>query len=1013
MDGLITELKTVRHNQEPALTAREEKISDVSSGIKESTPIAGSPADPSSPAQLLSILKSNPGQGEVCQVLAFLDPFRKDRSADSFDIRVPSPISAQLLNALVSITVQDHWEAINGNSSVSGSNKLRSALLRCLSNVPGISCLVTQLRSLISQSRASSQQADASGSEIRIRNVLEVISNLLEPTDLVWRLYADIGTVYSNATQKQVAWKELTSQLAAGRILSVSAEAISLAGGSDIPKKTSWIGTGSQYASWLGANICHAASKLSVGDKEQWKAVASLAGRALSLGYTDHLVREIYSSLLIEPALSEQFKALFDHLRWTEQLTLVEAVFRDVEKKYFSTESFSEDEMVLDQPISGVAALCSVIISKRAALENQLVEWLSKGQGGSIQTSALRRAIIANLAHQKGKPLHSSNHLLSTLLAKGLEQSADKIYMQHAPMRSQEANTQIILLAAGYLQRLDPSEMKSIGRSGVFLNTVSNRLAASSPRARFLGMIIGTAVSQLIEQPGKVMKFDLEEMESNEAARYLNLIHTRDEIGSLESIKTPSDTSSQPRQAPTKKSASAAAARGPGKPSHGTAKIVAIEEIEDSDEEDDDDDLIPYEKPDEDPSDEDEDPTLIHRNKPTAPVYIRELIIYLRDTENLDRHELAISTAPSLIRRKTGFGTELAEHTEELALVIVGLQEQSKFPKFHELRLQSMIALIVSQPLKMGRWFAAVFFDGDLSQAQRSAVLTALGLSARELAGVGADDAKAMGLPALPDSSFPSKKLPPALEAIYQNDEDQSPIASITRGIAQASLQPLAADAADSLSGPNALKVRTFSSRMEVEKRRQQREAHRQKSTVKDLYKVLAEGFFYPLTGRFEIMMMQFTSLTAPSHNPFFAPHLLTLFIQTLTLTLSTMGPHTPYLSTLTSQTLTFLLSLHARPLASEPTILAALLQLFLTTIDLNVEFGSTGEERLVNEFATQVIELREWVGEIFDGTPAVGDQSDPREMTRTLAAGVMVKLGEMMESYQGRLMGVGSGFKY
>lgn len=190
--------------------------------------------------------------------------------------------------------------------------------------------------------------------------------------------------------------------------------------------------------------------------------------------------------------------------------------------------------------------------------------------------------------------------------------------------------------------------------------------------------------------------------------------------------------------------------------------------------------------------------------------------------------------------------------------MLVGLQEQSKFARFHELRLQSMIALIVSQPLKMARWFAAVFFDGDLSQAQRSAVLTALGLSAREVAGVGADDAKAMGLPAISDTSFPSKRLPANLEAFYASPE--SPIASITRGIERASLQPIAAEATDSVSGPNALKVRKFSSRMEVEKRRQQREAHRQKSTVKDLYKVLSEGFFYSLTGRFEIMMMQFTS---------------------------------------------------------------------------------------------------------------------------------------------------------
>lgn len=240
------------------------------------------------------------------------------------------------------------------------------------------------------------------------------------------------------------------------------------------------------------------------------------------------------------------------------------------------------------------------------------------------------------------------------------------------------------------------------------------------------------------------------------------------------------------------------------------------------------------------------------------PRYIRDLITYLRDTDNVERYELGVVTAPSLIRRKIGFGTELIEHTEELALVLVGLQEKNKIPNFNELKLQSMVALIVSQPLKMGRWFSAMFFDGDISQSQRSSILTALGIGARELAGHGEEDAKSLGLPVMPDTSFPSKTLSANLEAMYLTDE--SPVAALTKKLSRASLQPLAASAADAVSGPNALKVRTFSSRMEVEKRRQQREAQRQKSTLKDLHRVLAEGFFYPLKGRFEIMMMQFSS---------------------------------------------------------------------------------------------------------------------------------------------------------
>jgi telomere length regulation protein len=179
-----------------------------------------------------------------------------------------------------------------------------------------------------------------------------------------------------------------------------------------------------------------------------------------------------------------------------------------------------------------------------------------------------------------------------------------------------------------------------------------------------------------------------------------------------------------------------------------------------------------------------------------------------------------------------------------------------------------MIALIVSQPLKMGRWFTSIFFDSDISQVQRSAVLTALGLSAREVAGNGEADAKALGLPELKDTSFPSKRLSSAMEAMFLGSDNatDSPIATLTQEMSRTALQPLAADAADSLTGPNALKVRTFSSRMEVEKRRKERENERKKSTIKDLYKVLAEGFFYPLQGRFEIMMLQFSSYDLTPH---------------------------------------------------------------------------------------------------------------------------------------------------
>ncbi|KAJ5237165.1 hypothetical protein N7489_007256 [Penicillium chrysogenum] len=1005
MEDLLTAVKTVKRDSDALVTPAVES--------QRAGPPVRNDFDPEhlSSRHIIDLLKSSPDREQLSAILAALDPFSKSKTPKDFDLRIASPITAQILQLLVSTTIPDHWGSLGAKDSKGKDAKARAALLRCLSSVAGLGSLVAQLRSLINAARVSAQQAQGSSSQLGIRDILAVFSALLEPKDFLFRLSTDISVIYDNKTRQQVTWRELVSLVAAGKILSTAAEALTVVDESKSVSSISWIGNGSQYASWLGCNISHMAAGLAPNNESDWASVALLTGRALSLGYTDQVVKEIYSGLLLSQSLPTHFGILLDHLRRTEQLAFVEAIFRNIQRKHFLNDLSDTvgQSITPSEPIKGVAGLISVMISSRPELESQIVEWLSKSQGGSINTLGLRRALLATLSNRSS--------VLKSLLIRSLEQFGDKFSIKHVPSVVQNATAQVILLAAGHLFRLDQAQVKDVGRSGAYLNAVSNRLAASSNRARLLGMIIGTGISELIEEPDKVLRFDLEDMRSEEALWYLGLTKVRDEVGSPESIKSlqealpgkPKLARSKPVQKPKAQFSR-----------HHTSKIVAIEEVDDGDEdEDEDDDLIPYEKPDDDAYDSDDDPTLIQRNKPTAPVYIRDLIPSLRDTENVERHHLAITTAPSLIRRKIGFGTELAEQIEELALTIVGLQNDNNHPSFHESRLQSMIALIVSEPLKMGRWFTAVYFDGDLSQVQRSAVLTALGLSAREIAGNGEDDAKALRLPTTGDTSFPSKRLSPALEAMYSG-ANESPIATLTREMSRTSLEPLAANAADTITGPNALKVRTFSSRMEVEKKRQQRDTQRQNSTIKDVHKVLAEGFFFPLQGRFEIMMLQFSSSSTPSYNPFFIPHLLTLFLQTLSLILSTTGPHTPFLPRLTHETLSLLLPLHTASTSSEPTVTTALLSIFLAVVDLNIASGSNGEQRLVTEYATQVIELREWASQVFDRTPPSAARVDPRsavtdpqEQVRTLAAGVMVRLGEVIERYQGRLMGVHSGFNY
>ena len=110
---------------------------------------------------------------------------------------------------------------------------------------------------------------------------------------------------------------------------------------------------------------------------------------------------------------------------------------------------------------------------------------------------------------------------------------------------------------------------------------------------------------------------------------------------------------------------------------------------------------------------------------------------------------------------------------------------------------------------------------------------------------------------------------------------------------------------------------------------------------------------------------------------------------------------------TLSHDAMTLLISLHNSPVATEPTVLSALLSLFLALVDLNISSGSTGEEKLITDLGREMTGMREWVGVIFSRAPKEDSE------VRMLAAGIMVKLGEVMDRYQGRLLGINVGFGF
>ncbi|KAB2106324.1 hypothetical protein AG0111_0g5032 [Alternaria gaisen] len=905
----------------------------------------------------LGVLKNQPNRKTVNKVLSYL-------TTEGFSLLLPEPLNASIAHQLINDTIPNYWRTIKSSTEV-------SKLEDILRNPTGLGHLNTRLRSLIADSCQKKAPGDARSTAEHIADTLEILSSVLSGDETCHCVLQDVLAYGKNSTQRKLIWKEYLAQVASGRLLSIAAEAEDILKKSDgIYQDAVWVADGKEYASWLGRNIAILLERNS-SSEEGLTAVIELCSKALSLGYTDRIVSSLFRALIDSSSL-ERLPNLLSRMKTFEQRKYLSAIVVLVTKEYFSVENASRDDasIVASSAVSSAAALIYTLIKDNDVLKEHLVSSLSRSTIPALDESLLsRRSALAALAEDDEK--------LHTLLENLIKIFGDSVYIRHTPVLQQEALAQTLALCSGYVKRSQPMFLMMMAKSTYHVNGMSNRIGAASTRARFLGIAVGVAISKMVDKPELQLKFELEGAEAEEASWYQRLTEVDDRVGDITDFKTKRHDIAPAKKVQSKPKSTPRMPKAPAITEVQGPRVVEVM----SDSEDEDADLMVYEKPDSDPEDDTDDPTAINRNKPTAPVYIRDLIAGLRDQENYDRHELALATAASLIRRKANFGTEVTDHLEELATLLTGLQDNSELEGFAQQRQQALIAVLLAKPAQMAQWFARSFFSGDYSLQQRIAMLTTLGLGARELAGM-KDTSTNDLVPEKPD--FPSKRLPPHLHKIYAEDNNAPTVAKISSSMAREMLSPIASQAADQLSGPNILKVRTFSSRMEVEKKRH-------KPIPNALAQIVADNFFFPLSGRWWLQ------IRANNDSIYASTHLLPPFLQTLSLLLNASGPNTLALPQMTREYWDLLLSV--RGLASkDKNILNAVLFGFLMLLETN-----ENKERVATEQGKELMETQAWVRSAFEG---LGTGSEEDERLRVLAAGVVVRCQEVIEKYQRRMAG-------
>ncbi|TQN74113.1 DNA replication checkpoint protein tel2 [Colletotrichum shisoi] len=945
---------------------------------------------------VLEILKNQPDYDSLIAVLKSLDRGAIDIAG--FEVARPSPEAAQIMKCLVTEIVPNYWTLLKEETS--GKRSIRDVdspgnvelLLKCLRSVTGLNAIITRMKALIQESKASAKEIKRPDLVLNLNVLLEVCSAVLGNDKHLAALWTASSSGLDSAARRRPLSHEFAALVAGGRLVSIASEADAIANPDRTAKDSLWIADGQQYSTWLGRSVvCWAKSDISSDDS---KLCSEIFTRSLRLGYSDSLMKQIVGDMLLGSEDSRKaFFKIFGQFSQLEQKRVIFAVLKHLSEAFLN--QLNDAELLLpNTAISAAAGVIEKMVSNDESRKAHLISWLTNSTGAGLgEGVGIRRAVLAALAQDR--------ECVALVFDKSLHQFGDQLYIKHSPILQQQVHAQVLLLSASYVNKLSPLKLRMLMRSSSYLNTVSNRIGASQEKARFLGMVIAEALSGLVDGSDKKLDFKTEELATDEAKFYKDLTKTLDNTGPIDPLITlpkgeqktqqPAPKASRPKPAPKPKLAAAA-----------SSKFI-IQEVSDSESEDE--GLVPYAKTADDAEDSDEDATLVRRNKPKAPVYIRDLISYLRDTDNYDKQKLALTTAPPLIRRKANFGTEVSSHADELATLLVGLEDKFEIESFHELRLEGMVAVIVAQPQKMGQWFAKTFFDGDYSVSQRASVLIVLGLSARELAGFDTSEHAAA-------ASFPSKRLPERMESLYLDPSppsNQLPSTSnlkaipanaldtIANSLISSFVAPIAAGAADAATGPDVLKLSTFTSRLpsKVSKK------PRMRAIPNTTASMLATSYFFPLTARFQHALRSHSTRSGI----FIQPYLLCLYLKTLAVIIHAAGPATLALPQMTAELWDLLLGVRAHVNGDVPGTHALLVAL-AALLEVN---EASDMRRLCEAHPREVVETQEWVSGVFSGTR--GDDGGEENDVKMLSAAVLIKLQEATEKYRALLLGDMIGF--
>ncbi|GJJ69237.1 telomere length regulation protein [Entomortierella parvispora] len=461
------------------------------------------------------------------------------------------------------------------------------------------------------------------------------------------------------------------------------------------------------------------------------KILAETIGKLMRMGYGRILVEAIFSKIWNTTSKAQA-------PGWKGTLELVPSgvtrSFLSAVVEYLQRSKLADAHSPLDTDEDRLFAVhqsANVLVSLGFAVDdrnNSSIEDILF-QGRVFNIDVLRVLICVQSGWPSNRPVHGDSVLARTFV-KTLTVWSDPMFVKRSSAEYQRYISYQLLLILGYL---DGALIKGLDATALLHAGMAKWLDLEDFKRKTIGLIVAEEFSKRVDSPGAAADFGLPGS-NPDVIIARSLVNFRD--------------GQRPFQ-PTGKGAGKSTVISTAEPE------LEPEPLQESDEEDpdaivdsyssrnlktgglnsaddSDSDLQPYDM--EGDSDTDEDMDTVKKPKVAVPLFLRDLLAYIRASEDRKKAEVGLSVAAELIRRK-GNSLEIEEFAESLARALIQLQDTFEMDNFYKKKEEALVALVVSAPKVVAGVLTDEFYKKTNSIGQRLNILTAISLAARELSG--------------------------------------------------------------------------------------------------------------------------------------------------------------------------------------------------------------------------------------------------------------------------------------